>query len=274
MSGELARGLRISLAVHAVFAALILLVGAKGREGRPTVLIDFTLVEPERSAPDRIARASAPVRRSPPLPAAAAPPKPVPKTVAAPPPPERIAIPPPAEPVEAGPAPPPPVATALSEAQVRSPVPPEAGPAAPADVPGVVSPDPPFASSPASPPPAAPGTRPAHAETGPPAGAGTGGESAERVRAMYLERHYEYIREGIQRRIEYPLAARRMGWEGRVVVAFTIRADGTVRDVRVKESSGFPLLDRNAVEAVRGASPYPKPPAEAQILTPIVYTLR
>jgi protein TonB len=86
-------------------------------------------------------------------------------------------------------------------------------------------------------------------------------------------RSYGYLRDAIQRGIAYPAVARRMGWEGRVVVAFLILPDGTVRNVRVVRGSGFAVLDRNAVEAVRTASPFPRPPAEAEVLTPVVYKL-
>jgi protein TonB len=67
--------------------------------------------------------------------------------------------------------------------------------------------------------------------------------------------------------------ARKMGWEGRVVVAFLVLSDGSVRDVRVVKGSGHPALDRGAVEAVRKAAPFPSPPAEAEIITPVVYRL-
>lgn len=67
--------------------------------------------------------------------------------------------------------------------------------------------------------------------------------------------------------------ARKKGWEGRVVVAFVILPDGAVRDVRVVRGSGFSVLDRNAVEAVRSASPFPHPPMEAEVLTPVIYKL-
>jgi len=64
-----------------------------------------------------------------------------------------------------------------------------------------------------------------------------------------------------------------MGWQGEVLVVFRILADGSVRDVRVMQGSGHAVLDRGAVEAVRGASPFPRPPAEAEIITPVVYKL-
>ncbi|MGE5247856.1 MAG: energy transducer TonB, partial [Verrucomicrobiota bacterium] len=86
-------------------------------------------------------------------------------------------------------------------------------------------------------------------------------------------RAYGFIQRVIQQGVSYPAVARRMGWEGRVIVAFRILQDGTVRDIRVVEGSGHAVLDRSAVEAVRSASPFPQPPAEAEIVTPVVYKL-
>jgi len=84
---------------------------------------------------------------------------------------------------------------------------------------------------------------------------------------------YGYLREAIQRGIAYPATARKMGWEGKVVVAFRLLSDGSVRDVRVVRGSGHAALDRGAVAAVRNASPFPRPPVEAEIITPVVYRL-
>jgi len=98
-------------------------------------------------------------------------------------------------------------------------------------------------------------------------------EEPSNARTRDVEGNYAYLRDEIQRGIAYPAAARRMGWEGTAVVAFVIRADGSVRDVRIVQGSGRAVLDRSAIEAVRNASPFPRPPAEAEIVTPVVYRL-
>jgi protein TonB len=49
----------------------------------------------------------------------------------------------------------------------------------------------------------------------------------------------------------YPSESREKGEEGRVVVSFTVRADGTLADIKVVESSGYARLDEAAMEAVR-----------------------
>jgi protein TonB len=84
---------------------------------------------------------------------------------------------------------------------------------------------------------------------------------------------FSRIRDAIQRGIAYPATARKMGWEGKVVVAFRLLSDGSVRNVRVVRGSGHAALDQGAVAAVRNASPFPRPPVEAEILTPVVYRL-
>lgn len=49
----------------------------------------------------------------------------------------------------------------------------------------------------------------------------------------------------------YPAIARRMGWEGTVVLEVEVLADGRVGGVAVACSSGHEVLDRAAAEAVR-----------------------
>ena len=65
------------------------------------------------------------------------------------------------------------------------------------------------------------------------------------------------IRQAVDEHKHYPRMARRLGLEGRVVVAFTVEADGRLARVRVVESSGSELLDEAALEAVRQAAPFP-----------------
>jgi protein TonB len=96
----------------------------------------------------------------------------------------------------------------------------------------------------------------------------------EMARAGYISAHFTRIRDKILKKISYPTVARRMGWSGRVVVSFIIREDGDVEDISIKESSGFPLLDRNAVDAVRESCPLPKPPVRTALIMPVLYLLK
>lgn len=49
----------------------------------------------------------------------------------------------------------------------------------------------------------------------------------------------------------YPSISRRRGEEGTVVLELLVLKDGSVDDVKIKESSGFPRLDKSAMDAVR-----------------------
>jgi protein TonB len=50
---------------------------------------------------------------------------------------------------------------------------------------------------------------------------------------------------------DYPLEARRAGQEGVVILTVQVTARGRVANVQVSRSSGFPLLDTAALQAVR-----------------------
>lgn len=103
---------------------------------------------------------------------------------------------------------------------------------------------------------------------------GTGfGDSDVKTGMRYLKAHFAYIRDLIIRNISYPDIARRNGWEGMVTVSFVISGNGYAKDIKIKESSGFEILDKNAIMTIKKVSPFPKPPAEALIKIPIVYKL-
>lgn len=50
---------------------------------------------------------------------------------------------------------------------------------------------------------------------------------------------------------KYPAASQRLGEEGRVVLLVFINPDGSVGEVQIKTSSGFPRLDQAAVQWAR-----------------------
>lgn len=50
---------------------------------------------------------------------------------------------------------------------------------------------------------------------------------------------------------EYPLSARRRGYQGTVTLEVLVDRHGRVKDQRVSESSGYDVLDREAVSSVR-----------------------
>jgi protein TonB len=104
-------------------------------------------------------------------------------------------------------------------------------------------------------------------------GGGYGNDDSDILsrKKRYLKENFAYIKDLIQRKVTYPKLAKQMGWEGKVTVSFIVKSDGHAKDIKIKNSSGIEILDRSSIEAVEKASPFPRPPAEAQIIIPISY---
>lgn len=69
----------------------------------------------------------------------------------------------------------------------------------------------------------------------------------------------------------YPLASRKKGESGTVVLTVRLDAQGRVREVAVRSSSGFPALDNSALSAVRAWRFDPKAPRV--LFVPVVFRL-
>ena len=81
----------------------------------------------------------------------------------------------------------------------------------------------------------------------------------------------------IEKAKRYPREARRMGWEGKVVVSFQINRKGEVGGIRLIQSSGYEELDREALATLRRASPFSPPPLNEEerleLEIPLVFKL-
>jgi periplasmic protein TonB len=65
----------------------------------------------------------------------------------------------------------------------------------------------------------------------------------------------------IQAEWDYPEEARRVGLGGELNLLFTLNKAGTLVNIRLVESSGYPVLDNEALRAVKAAAPFdPFPP--------------
>jgi protein TonB len=64
----------------------------------------------------------------------------------------------------------------------------------------------------------------------------------------------------IQNCKRYPRLARDRGIEGEALIEFFLAGDGKLLDARVIRSSGFTILDKEALLTIRRASPFPKLP--------------
>lgn len=95
----------------------------------------------------------------------------------------------------------------------------------------------------------------------------------ETAKSRYLAEHFAYIRDKILKNVSYPALARRLGWQGKVVLSFVIQPNGLIRDPQVARGSGYEILDRNALDSLKESAPFPRPPVEAQITIPVIYRL-
>lgn len=83
------------------------------------------------------------------------------------------------------------------------------------------------------------------------------------------------VREVIARSQVYPLLARKTGISGRVILTLTIKSNGEIEGITLKQSSGFEMLDRAAVHSVQNINNLPPPPGgRIEIIVPVVYSFR
>ncbi len=93
-----------------------------------------------------------------------------------------------------------------------------------------------------------------------------------------LERYGRSLSSALARQQQYPRIAAMRGWEGEVQLRVTIARKGNIVATQVVHSSGFDVLDQNAVQLVTNAAPLPRPPEtlqnrEIQIIVPVHYKL-
>jgi len=86
------------------------------------------------------------------------------------------------------------------------------------------------------------------------------GESAPSADGTEISRQSteEHLRESILRlvssRFSYPVLARRKGIQGIVTLQVRIESDGRISGLHVKQTSGYPVLDRAALQSLQLAS--------------------
>ncbi|WP_447977659.1 TonB family protein [Candidatus Nitrospira bockiana] len=93
---------------------------------------------------------------------------------------------------------------------------------------------------------------------------------------------YQWLVEALWNRVmqlkRYPYIARLNRWEGQVVLRAVIKADGTVAELEIAKSSGHTILDKDAMEVIRQASPlklkHPLGKPQIVVNVPISYTLQ
>ena len=81
--------------------------------------------------------------------------------------------------------------------------------------------------------------------------------------ANYLTKgdYFDMLRLKIESNKKYPQSAQKRQIEGRVIVGFTLNPAGQVTSAEIVQSSRHSALDQAALNAVKTASPFPRPPA-------------
>ena len=133
------------------------------------------------------------------------------------------------------------------------------------------APIPPVASAPTPPAASAP---PAAAKPQPAAP-----KANEEAEGRLLLTFSQSISKQIKRYQKYPAPAQRRGWEGTAEVLLQIAADGNVTGITLGKSSGHAILDEEALNMVRRASPLPAAPPDLRgralvVTVPIVFRLQ
>jgi periplasmic protein TonB len=88
----------------------------------------------------------------------------------------------------------------------------------------------------------------------------------------------EYLHAEFRLRFQYPLLARKRGWSGEVVIALNVNHNGLIHDIAVQKSSGYPVLDNNAMDTFRSIG-LVSPAIQSRIIKshhlsiPVVYKL-
>jgi protein TonB len=81
--------------------------------------------------------------------------------------------------------------------------------------------------------------------TPPPAQAAATGGTPD-ARAALLSQ----IKQQVMTNLDYPLRARRQGWQGQVLLDFRVGETGALDHIQLAQSSGHVLLDRSALRAL------------------------
>ncbi len=101
--------------------------------------------------------------------------------------------------------------------------------------------------------------------------------SLDTTASKYIS-YFKHIRDKIYLVWRYPPEAAAAGISGVVRILFVIDRDGSLKDVRVLESSGYSILDKAAVQAIIAAAPFGPFPRdwtekELRIRARFIYTL-
>lgn len=93
-----------------------------------------------------------------------------------------------------------------------------------------------------------------------------------------IESYSSLLANAIAKYKQYPKIAQMRGWQGTVIADLEIDSKGSVISVKIKKSSTYEILDNEALEMIKKASPFPAPPDNLRgknfnVLVPISFKL-
>ncbi len=120
---------------------------------------------------------------------------------------------------------------------------------------------------------------PRSAEPTPALPAATPHPTAQRASTEAIDSYRRQLTDLFAREHEYPRVAAMRGWEGEVRLRLRVARRGQLLGVRVDRSSGFEVLDQDALALLEGHGKLPPLPealevAEIEVVVPITYRLR
>ncbi|MGE4547372.1 MAG: energy transducer TonB [Desulfurella sp.] len=83
---------------------------------------------------------------------------------------------------------------------------------------------------------------------------------------------YAFLRKLIEKHLTYPYLARRNGYEGTVVVSFILE-DSSLKNISIVKSSGYSILDKSAIDAIKKIAPLVNIHKDVKIVIPINFRL-
>jgi protein TonB len=90
---------------------------------------------------------------------------------------------------------------------------------------------------------------------------------------QFRDRQLDNIGAKVMAVLQYPAMARRMKWQGQASIGFILHPSGEVTNLVVEKSSGFPVLDKQAIAAVQTAAPFIGPTTQLTMTLPIRFHL-
>ena len=95
---------------------------------------------------------------------------------------------------------------------------------------------------------------------------------------QHIESYSSLLANAIAKYKQYPKIAQMRGWQGTVIADLEIDSKGAVISIKIKKSSTYEVLDNEALEMIKKASPFPAPPESLRgknfnVLVPISFKL-